>query len=74
VDKPQRFVPDSLMTPYFKFGKDRQGKEHELQYQNLHAGIAPEQIQALRDVLLNYRRIADLPVNRLHNPDRPAGK
>ena len=66
VNKPQRFVPDSLMTPYFK--------QHELQYQSLHAGPALEQIQALRDVLLNYPRIAKMEVNRLHNPDRPAGK
>lgn len=59
IDKPQRFVPySSVMPPYF----DR----NELKYQHLHAGTAEEQIQALRDALLNYPRVSSLPVNRLY--------
>ena len=63
VDKPQRFVPyQSLMIAYFN--------KNELKYQELHAGPAHVQIQALRDVLMNYPRLANMPINRVHNPDR----
>lgn len=67
VDKPQRFVHyDSLMPQYFN--------KNKAEFQHLYAGTALEQIEALRDVLANYPRIADLPVNRVHNPDQPADK
>jgi cbb3-type cytochrome oxidase cytochrome c subunit len=66
VAKPQRFVPASLMTQYFKHDK--------LEHQALYADTSLAQIHALRDVLLNYRRVAAMPVNRNHNPDRPVEK
>jgi cbb3-type cytochrome oxidase cytochrome c subunit len=67
VNKPQRFVPyTSLMPPYFN--------RHEMKYQDLHAGSAQEQIHALRDALLNYPRLSNLPINRVYDPNRPAGK
>ena len=67
VDKPQRFVPySSLMPPYFDKNKD--------QYQQLHAGPALEQIETLRDVLMNFSRVSNLPINRIYDPDQPAGK
>ena len=62
VDKPQRFLPYvSLMPPYFS--------TKEAKWQNAHAGIAQDQIQAVRDALANYPRISELPVNRFYNPD-----
>ena len=67
VNQPQRFVPySSLMPSYFS--------EKELKWQQIHTGPALEQLDALRDVLLNYPRIADLPINRFYNPDLPAAK
>ena len=67
VNQPQRFVAyESVMPPYF----DR----NKMRFEALHAGVAQEQIQALRDALMNYPRLSNVPVNRLFNPDRPAGK
>ncbi len=64
VDKPHRFVPyASLMPMYF----DKNTKK----FQHIHEGEALEQIQALRDVLMNYPRVSSMPVNRMHNPDLP---
>lgn len=64
VDKPHRFVPyASLMPMYF----DKNTKK----FQHIHGGEALEQIQALRDVLMNYPRVSSMPVNRMHNPDLP---
>ena len=63
VDKPQRFVPyQSLMPAYFN--------KNESKYQELYTGPAHTQIQALRDVLMNYPRLANMPINRIHSPDR----
>ena len=45
-----------------------------MRFEALHAGVARDQIQALRDALMNYPRVSSVPVNRLYNPDRPAGK
>jgi cbb3-type cytochrome oxidase cytochrome c subunit len=67
VNQPQRLVPySSLMPSYFS--------EKELKWQPIHTGPALEQLHALRDVLMNYPRIADLPINRLYNPDLPADR
>ena len=67
INQPQRFVPyGSLMPTYFS--------EKEQKWQPIHSGPALEQINALRDVLINYPRIADMPINRIHNPDAPADK
>jgi cytochrome c2 len=67
VNLPQRFVAyESVMPPYF----DR----NKMRFEALHAGVAQDQIQALRDALMNYPRVSSVPVNRLYNPDRPAGK
>ena len=67
VNKPQRFVPyASLMPTYFS--------DQEFKWQPLHAGVASEQLQAVRDVLMNFPRVAEMPVNRLYNPDQPADK
>lgn len=67
VNKPQRFVPyASLMPVYFS--------EKEWKWQPIHSGVAQEQIQAVRDVLMNYPRIVDMPINRQHNPDLPADR
>lgn len=67
VNKPQRFVPyPSLMPTYFN--------ENELKFQPLHAGVAQEQLQAVRDLLMNFPRIAEMPVNRMYNPDLPSDK
>jgi hypothetical protein len=54
------------MPPYFSM--------YEPKYQHLEAGPALQQIESLRDVLLNLPRVADLPVNRAYNPDMPAEK
>jgi hypothetical protein len=67
VNKPQRFVPyPSLMPTYFN--------DNELKFQPLHAGVAIEQLHAVRDVLMNFPRVSEMPVNRLYNPDQPADK
>jgi cbb3-type cytochrome oxidase cytochrome c subunit len=67
VNKPQRFVPyASLMPTYFS--------DREMKWQPLHAGVAREQLEAVRDVLMNFPRVAEMPINRLHNPDLPADK
>jgi cbb3-type cytochrome oxidase cytochrome c subunit len=67
VNQPQRYLAyPSIMPPYFDRTK--------MQYQNLHAGQAHEQIQALRDALMNYPRLSNLPINRMFDPDLPAGK
>jgi hypothetical protein len=67
VNQPQRFLAyESVMPPYF----DR----NKMRFEALHAGVAQDQIQALRDALMNYPRVSSVPVNRLYNPDRPAGK
>ena len=67
VNLPQRFVAyESVMPPYF----DR----NKMRFEALHAGVAKNQIQALRDALMNFPRVSSVPVNRLYNPDRPAGK
>ena len=63
IDKPTRFNPITAMPPYFSTLDPKK-------YQNLHAGGAQEQIHALRDVLINYPQISNLPINRVHNPDR----
>jgi cbb3-type cytochrome oxidase cytochrome c subunit/cytochrome c551/c552 len=62
VNKPVRFVPyDSPMPSYFA--------DKEMKYQQLHGGTGLEHIRAVRDVLMNYPRISNLPINRLYNPD-----
>ncbi len=67
VNQPQRFVPyPSLMPTYFS--------EKEPKWQPIHSGPALEQIHAVRDVLLNFPRVADMPINRVYNPDLPADK
>ncbi len=67
VDKPQRFLPyDSPMIMNFSATEPR--------WQALHAGTALQQIHAVRDVLMNFPRIADMPVNRLHSPEKAADK
>ncbi|MSQ94942.1 MAG: c-type cytochrome [Gemmataceae bacterium] len=62
INKPTRFVSYTSMTTYFHRDK--------LRHQTLYAGPADEQMRALRDVLMNYPRVSDLPINRLHSPDR----
>ena len=67
VNKPQRFVSYvSLMPPYFS--------KHELRYQTLLAEPADGQIRALRDALMNYPRLSNMPANRMYNPNQPVGK
>ncbi|HZZ82226.1 MAG TPA: c-type cytochrome [Gemmataceae bacterium] len=67
INQPQRFVPySSLMPTYFS--------EKEQKWQPIHSGPALEQIHALRDALINYPRISEMPINRIHNPDAPADK
>ncbi len=66
VSKPARLVYFTSMTQYFK--KD------SLEYQQIHAGASLEQIDALRDVLLNLPRVSSMPINRLHHPDLPVPK
>ena len=56
----------SLMPPYFS--------KTEPKYQQYHAATSLEQLQALRDVLLNYPRVSSLEVNRLYVPDAAAEK
>jgi hypothetical protein len=48
--------------------------DREMKWQPLHAGVAREQLEAVRDVLMNFPRVAEMPINRLHNPDLPADK
>ncbi len=63
VDNPTRFLPyASIMPSYFN--------RFETKHQTLHAGRAEDHIRAVRDALLNLPRITELPVNRLHSPDR----
>jgi hypothetical protein len=67
VNKPQRFLPyASIMPPYFS--------KHELRYQGLLAEPADGQIRALRDALMNYPRLSNMPANRLYNPNQPPAK
>jgi hypothetical protein len=67
VDNPQRFLPyDSSMIMNFSAAEPR--------WQAMHAGQAIQQIHAVRDVLMNFPRIADMPVNRLYNPAPAADK
>lgn len=67
VNQPQRFVPySSLMPTYFS--------DKEWKWQPIHAGTNIEQIHAIRDTLLNFPRLSELPINRLRNPDEPEKK
>jgi len=67
VNKPHRFVPyNSVMPAYFN--------KNIPQYQQIHAGPAMDQIRALSDALTNFPRVTALPINAVHNPDRPVGK
>jgi hypothetical protein len=48
--------------------------DKEPKYQAIHAGPALEQLQAVRDVLANFPRVSEMPINRNYNPDLPIGK
>jgi cbb3-type cytochrome oxidase cytochrome c subunit len=63
---PQRHVfYESVMPPYFP--RPVAGKPAE--YQTILTGMPHEQIEAVRDTLMNWPRIFALPVNQQWNPD-----
>ena len=63
VATPQHFLPyNSPMPIYFPANKPPD-------YQHLFAGSNPEQVRAVRDVLMNYPRVSSLPVNRAWRPE-----
>jgi mono/diheme cytochrome c family protein len=67
---PQRFVPyPSVMPPYFPVPTP--GKPAG--YQDVFPGTPLEQATAVRDVLMNYRKVADLPAVRAPSGPAPAG-
>jgi hypothetical protein len=48
--------------------------ERELRWQAIFRGPAIDQIHAARDVLLNYPRLAAMPINQVYDPDEGAEK
>ncbi len=65
VSTPQRHLTyESLMPVNFPKGK--------VQFQDILAGMPPQQIEAIRDALMNYPRVYALPVNQQWNPNLQA--
>jgi hypothetical protein len=44
------------------------------EYQEVFAGTARQQVTALRDILMNYLKVAALPENRWYRPTSEAPK
>src|SRR5262249_5556053 len=58
VALPERFMTyPSPMPPYF-------GKGQPPQFQESFIGGPDEQVKAMRDFLMNYRKTVDMPINR----------
>jgi cytochrome c peroxidase len=72
VANPQRFLTyTSIMPQYFPAPKAGEAPP----YQDLFVGSPFEQATAVRDVLMNFRKVADMPANRSGSgaPPAPAG-
>jgi hypothetical protein len=62
IAMPQRFLPyQSVMPTYFL--------KNEPKYQDLFVGSSLEQATAVRDILMNFRKVAELPTS----PAAPGG-
>ncbi len=73
IATPQRHLPYESLMPV-NFPRLKQGEKAS--YQDVLAGTPPEQVEAIRDALMNYPRIFALPVNQQWNPNlqsKPAG-
>jgi mono/diheme cytochrome c family protein len=66
ISTPQRHLTyESLMPVNFPRGK--------VDFQHVLVGQPPEQLEAIRDAIMNYPRVSSLPVNQQWNPNLQPG-
>jgi hypothetical protein len=66
VATPQRHLTYESLMPV-NFPKLKAGESP--QYQDILAGQPLQQVEAIRDALMNYPRIVGLPINQQWNPN-----
>jgi hypothetical protein len=72
ISNPERLLPYASPMPAY-FPKKYMGNEEAIkgqEYRNFFEGDALEDIEALRNILMNFPAVADLPGNRYYRPGK----